>query len=46
MNVKPQKYYFVALLVIKSIHGSAPDYLGSEIAIKAETNEGLMRRSN
>ena len=25
MNVKPQQDYFVALLVIKSNHGSAPD---------------------
>ena len=46
MNVKQRRDYFMALLVFKSIHGLAPEYLCNEITMKIEVSQRLTRHVN
>ena len=46
MNVKQRRDYFMALLIFKSIHGLAPEYLCNEISMKIEVSQRLTRHDN
>jgi hypothetical protein len=43
MNVRQRRDYFMALLVFKSIHGTAPDYLCNEIIMAVEVTNRISR---
>ena len=46
MNVKQRRDYFMALLMYKSIHGLAPNYLCNEITMEIEVANRISRHIN
>ena len=46
MNIKQRRDYFMALLMYKSIHGLAPNYLCNEIIMEIEVSDRTKRHIN
>jgi len=46
MNIKQRRDYFMALLMYKSIHGLAPNYLCNEIIMEIEVADRISRHIN
>ena len=46
MNVRQRRDYFVSLLMFKSIHGLAPDYMVNDIVMAIEVSERQTRNNN